>query len=165
MPRSRLDAAHRYVGWLRRRTAWIYGAAAAALALSIYLIAFPLPLYADFAALLPPRGGRAEVHDDRVAGAGVGVAPARQRGRLAGDLERVGRQAQRRERHGAVAAGVDRDLEPLLDQRAGAVQRDARVDGAIVDRGAAAAEAAGRDEHRRAGHEHAAHDHQLYCTV
>jgi hypothetical protein len=43
-----------------------------------------------------------------------------------------------------VAAGVDRDLEPLLDQRAGAVQRDARVDGAIVDRGAAAAEAAGR---------------------
>ena len=54
MPRSRLDAAHRYVGWLRRRTAWIYGAAAAALALSIYLIVFHLPLYADFAALLPP---------------------------------------------------------------------------------------------------------------
>ncbi len=54
MPRSRLDAAHRYVGWLRRRTAWIYGAAAAVLALSIYLIVFHLPLYADFAALLPP---------------------------------------------------------------------------------------------------------------
>ena len=51
---SRLDAAHRYVGWLRRSAGWIFAAAALSLAASVYLIAFHLPLYADFASLLPP---------------------------------------------------------------------------------------------------------------
>ena len=51
---SSLDRAHRYVAWLRRRARAIYAASAVVLALSIYLIAFHLPLHADFAALLPP---------------------------------------------------------------------------------------------------------------
>ncbi len=51
---SSLDATHRYVAWLRRRSSSVFAAAAAALAVSVYLIAFHLPLYADFAALLPP---------------------------------------------------------------------------------------------------------------
>ncbi|HVV85780.1 MAG TPA: MMPL family transporter [Kofleriaceae bacterium] len=49
-----LDVAHRYVAWLRRRAGWVFAASALCLAASIYLILFHLPLYADFAALLPP---------------------------------------------------------------------------------------------------------------
>ncbi len=48
------DVAHRYVGWLRRRGAVVVMVAAAALALSTYLIGYHLPLDASFAALLPP---------------------------------------------------------------------------------------------------------------
>jgi hypothetical protein len=51
---SRLDVAHRYVAWLRRRSWWVFVAALLTLAASVYLIVRHLPLYADFAALLPP---------------------------------------------------------------------------------------------------------------
>jgi predicted RND superfamily exporter protein len=50
----RLDVAHRYVAWLRRRAFWIVVTSVVTLGVSIYLIARHLPLYADFAALLPP---------------------------------------------------------------------------------------------------------------
>jgi uncharacterized protein len=49
-----LEIAHRYVAWLRRRARWVFAVSAALLGASLYLIAFHLPLHADFAALLPP---------------------------------------------------------------------------------------------------------------
>ena len=51
---KRLDLAKRYVAWVRRRARWIFVASMLTLGLSVYLIARHLPLYADFAALLPP---------------------------------------------------------------------------------------------------------------
>ncbi len=45
--------AERYVRWVRRRSAWILAATAAVLAAAAYLIAFQLPLQADFSNLLP----------------------------------------------------------------------------------------------------------------
>ena len=54
MSSSALHTAQRYVGWLRLRAWWVVTVAALILAGSVYLIAFHLPLHADFAALLPP---------------------------------------------------------------------------------------------------------------
>jgi hypothetical protein len=50
---SPLDRARRYVDWLGRHAAAIIGVHAALLVASLYLIGFHLPLYADFAYLLP----------------------------------------------------------------------------------------------------------------
>ena len=43
----------RYVAWIRRNAAAIIAAYAVVLAGAIYLVAFRLPLYADFSYLLP----------------------------------------------------------------------------------------------------------------
>jgi preprotein translocase subunit SecF len=53
-PARKLELATRYVAWLRRRWLAITLASVAALLGSAYLIAFRLPLYADFSYLLPP---------------------------------------------------------------------------------------------------------------
>src|SRR5512142_212134 len=45
--------AHRYVAWLRRHAAAIIAGHVLAFAAAVYLIAFHLPLYADFSYLLP----------------------------------------------------------------------------------------------------------------
>ncbi|HEX5063747.1 MAG TPA: MMPL family transporter [Kofleriaceae bacterium] len=45
--------ARRYVAWLRRRASAVIAAHVVLLALSVYLIAFRLPLFADFSYLLP----------------------------------------------------------------------------------------------------------------
>ena len=47
------DLAARYVAWLRRHIAAVIGGHLAVLALAAYLIAFHLPLFADFSYLLP----------------------------------------------------------------------------------------------------------------
>ncbi len=52
-PRPPDPRAARYVAWLKRRAAWVIAAHAVVLAAAIYLIAYRLPLYADFSYLLP----------------------------------------------------------------------------------------------------------------
>src|ERR1700683_1279114 len=48
-----LALGRRYVAWVQRRSLAIILAHVAALAVSVYLIAFHLPLFADFSYLLP----------------------------------------------------------------------------------------------------------------
>ena len=52
-PAPNVQLARRYVAWLRRHVLAVIGAHLAVLALAGYLIAFHLPLYADFSYLLP----------------------------------------------------------------------------------------------------------------
>jgi hypothetical protein len=53
VPRSPEDLARRYVAWVRRHALAIIGAHVVLLALAVYLVAFHLPLFADFSYLLP----------------------------------------------------------------------------------------------------------------
>ncbi|HEY1556403.1 MAG TPA: MMPL family transporter [Kofleriaceae bacterium] len=50
---SPLALARRYVAWVKRRSVAILAASAAVLAVSVYLVAWHLPLFADFSYLLP----------------------------------------------------------------------------------------------------------------
>src|SRR5213594_4301572 len=49
----RMERAKRYVHWLDRNARAVLFASAVALAAALYLVVFHLPLYADFAYLLP----------------------------------------------------------------------------------------------------------------
>ena len=53
-PDRSVAVAERYVAWLERHRLLVLGSALVALAASIYLVAFHLPLKADFSNLLPP---------------------------------------------------------------------------------------------------------------
>ncbi len=53
MPESPVQIARRYVAWLQRHALAVIGAHVAVLGIALYLIAFRLPLYADFSYLLP----------------------------------------------------------------------------------------------------------------
>ncbi|HSD88395.1 MAG TPA: MMPL family transporter [Kofleriaceae bacterium] len=53
MPHSHDQLARRYVAWLARRASAVMAAYGVLLALALYLIAFRLPLFADFSYLLP----------------------------------------------------------------------------------------------------------------
>ncbi len=48
-----MTLARRYVRWLQHRARWIFVASGALVALSLYLVAFHLPVYADLSDLLP----------------------------------------------------------------------------------------------------------------
>src|SRR3954468_17838663 len=88
--------ARRYVAWVRRHSLAIIGAHVAVLLCSLYLIAFHLPLFADFSYLLPQdapavrdlRRLEARVNTPDIVLANVEAPPAPARAAATADLAR-----------------------------------------------------------------------------